>query len=106
VVIGCATVRAATCKWGVWFCISHIVEHREFGFGGKVHFYNELPCDPHTQPRPPTARGYHSYRWHGEGRVLIWPYFGPHTAVLRGSARGSSVHRGDTGGTDRRASSV
>ena len=28
------------------------------------------------------------------------------TAVLRGSTRGSSVHRGDTGGTGRRASSV
>ena len=27
-----------------------------------VHFYNELPCDPHTQPQPPPARVHHSYR--------------------------------------------
>ena len=39
----------------------------------NVHFHNELPCDPHTQPRPPPARVHHSYRWQGEGRVLIWP---------------------------------
>ena len=39
----------------------------------KVHFHNTLPSGPHTQPRPPTARVHHSYRWKGEGRVLIWP---------------------------------
>ena len=40
----------------------------------NVHFHETLHRDPHTQPRPPTARVYHSCRWQGEGCVLIWPF--------------------------------
>ena len=53
----------------------------------NVHFYKELPHDPHTQPQPPPARGQPYYKWQGEGCVLLWP-----SRPSWRSLRGSSVH--------------
>ena len=60
---------------------------------GMFHFHETLLRDSHTQPepRPPTARGCHSYRWQGEGCVLIadlaWPHGAPPTEHRTGQTK-------------------
>ena len=51
----------------VWWVVAFLTATEMF------IFTTSFPVTPHTQPQPPPAWVHHSYRLHGEGRVLIWP---------------------------------